>query len=183
MRLGSEQALTELYHRYYKSLFLKAFKRVSSTPLVEEIVQDVFLNLWMKAASLDPEGNVRAYLYATLRNKVLFELRTEQTRAYYLHRAQAVFRDETPDNTQTLYAREIESRIQGIISTLPPKCREAFLFSRYQDLSHKEIAERMHLSVSTVEKHITKALRILRSKLNEYDVMIWVLVMVYTWRH
>lgn len=136
----------------------------------------------MKSASLDVQGNLRAYLYATLRNKVLFELRTEQTRACYLKKAARSTREAAaPDDTASLYARETEAKIRSIIATLSPQCREAFVFSRYEDLSYKEIAERMHLSVNTVQKHISKALRILRSNLNEYDLMAWVFVVLFVW--
>lgn len=73
---------------------------------------------------------------------------------------------------QTIYVQEAEEHIHRIITTLSPQCREAFMLSRFEELSYKEIAERMHLSVNTVEKHIAKALRILRSSLNSYTSVV-----------
>lgn len=134
------------------------------------MVQDVFVNLWSKAPGLDGNGNVRAYLYATLRNIILHELRTEANRTFYMHKLRQLKRvHESNKCLQVIYAKETETHIEQIINVLSPQCREAFRLSRYEQLSYKEIAERMHLSVSTVEKHIGKALRILREQLGKYE--------------
>lgn len=163
---GDYRALTTLYHRYYRSLYLKAFKRVTDNYAVEEIVQDVFINLWKKSGELDATGNVKAYLYATLRNRVLHTLRTARNRAACLEKAErAIASGSAVRPLQVIFARETETRINEIIASLSPQCREAFLFSRNDELSYKEIASRMDISVNTVEKHIAKALRILREKL------------------
>lgn len=173
-----EQAFTALYERYYLALCKKAFQRVPSRPLVEEMVQDVFVNLWMKAAELDAAGNIRAYLYATLRNKVLHQIRMEYTRALYLKKITAEAREpRQAPGLQAIYARETEEYFAKTIDTLPPQCREAFMLSRFEELSYKEIAERMRLSVNTVEKHVGKALRILRMRMNSYSEVLLVLIM------
>ncbi|MGH2645790.1 MAG: RNA polymerase sigma-70 factor [Chitinophagaceae bacterium] len=169
MQKGDEKAFTELYYRYYKPLCHKAFQRIPSLQVVEEIVQDVFVNSWMKATSLDTTGNIKAYLYATLRNKILHELRTEQTRALYAEKIKLLSEQQENDKElQAIYAKETEDHINEIISTLSPQCRVAFVLNRYEHLSYKEVANRMHISVNTVEKHVGKALRVLKSKLNEY---------------
>src|SRR5699024_6062668 len=98
----------------------------------------------------------------------LHELRTERNRALYMERFKKINRSQKENKgLQDLYARELEEHIQGIITTLSPQCREAFSLSRFNNLSYKEIAERMQLSVHTVEKHVGKALKILRHKLRE----------------
>jgi RNA polymerase sigma-70 factor (ECF subfamily) len=142
------------------------------------MVQDVFVNLWMKAADLDAAGNIRAYLYATLRNKVLHQIRMEYTRALYLKKITAEAREpRQAPGLQAIYARETEEYFAKTIDTLPPQCREAFMLSRFEELSYKEIAERMRLSVNTVEKHVGKALRILRMRMNSYFEVLLVLIM------
>lgn len=166
---GDEQAFNELFHRYYRFLCHQAYKRLPSNEVVEEIVQDVFVNLWLKAHLLDVNGNVKAYLLATLRNKILFVLRTEATRAYYREKIQKKLGQSVEESPfSQLYLREMESEIDDAIAQLSPQCREAFLLSRDAHLSYREIAERMHISINTVEKHIGKALRILRSRLSKY---------------
>lgn len=177
---GNEMAFTVLYKRYYLPLCKKAFQRIPSTPQVEEIVQDVFVNLWSKALTLDTKGNVRAYLYATLRNKILHELRTESTRSFYMEKLKKLSSiHEGEECLNAIYAREREAQIIQIVTDLSPQCREAFRLSRFENLSYKEIAERMQLSVNTVEKHVAKALRILRSKLNEYGDVRFALFLLF----
>jgi RNA polymerase sigma-70 factor (ECF subfamily) len=180
IRQGNEQALEVLYHRYYAPLCIKAYKRIPSTPLVEELVQDVFVNLWMKSASLDDRGNVKAYLYATLRNKILHQLRTEHTRSMYAEKiAQLINQQGDNQGLESIYARETEKQINQVISTLSPQCREAFRLSRFEHLSYKEIAEKLHISVNTVEKHVSKALRILREKITEYGNIACILLFLF----
>jgi RNA polymerase sigma-70 factor (ECF subfamily) len=179
IKQGNEQALEALYERYYKLLCLKAYKRIPSTPLVEEVVQDVFVNLWVKSASLDVHGNVKAYLYATLRNKILHELRQESTRALYADKIRQLSRErEEIQSLESLYARDAEARIHRVIGTLSPQCRRAFLLSRFENLSYKQIATSMNISVNTVEKHVAKALRVLKGKLQEYKDIIQILIVI-----
>ncbi len=176
----NEQAFVVLYERYYLPLCKKAFQRIPYRPRVEEIVQDVFVNLWSKAASLDANGNVKAYLYATLRNKILHALRTEHNRQFYLEKLKELTKERNEDKSlQHIYARETEEHINQIITALSPQCRKAFSLSRFENLSYKEIADRMQLSVHTVEKHIAKALQILRNKINEYgDVSLILFILL-----
>jgi RNA polymerase sigma-70 factor (ECF subfamily) len=150
---------------------------------VEEIVQDVFVTFWSKAPSLDPAGNVKAYLYAILRNNILHELRTEHTRSFYMQKLKTLPAvHEEGKSLQNIYVQEVEEYIRQVITTLSPQCREAFSLSRFEHLSYKEIAARMHLSTSTVEKHVAKALRVLRHKLHEYsDVSFMLLLFFISW--
>jgi RNA polymerase sigma-70 factor (ECF subfamily) len=179
MQQGSEQALTELFRRYYTPLYIKAYKRIPFVYQAEEIVQDVFVNIWLKASMLDVTGNVKAYLYATLRNKILHELRTEATRAFHAEKLAEMTKQQHDDRClDAINAKQTEQYISEVIAGLSPHCREAFLLSRFEHLSYKEIAERMHISINTVEKHVSKALRILKSKLNEYDDLIFFLLLV-----
>lgn len=164
----SEAALAVLHDRYYLLLCAVAIKRISDESIVEELVQDVFLNFWEKASSLDSNGNVYAYLFATLRNKVLHELRSQMLltkRSSTLQLAQPERLEH--DAADLLQAKELEEKLQTIIEDLSPQCKEAFTLSRFEHLSYKSIAQRMNISVNTVEKHIGKALNILREKLGD----------------
>lgn len=167
----SEAALTVLHYRYYAPLCTAAYKRIPDEAVVEELVQDVLINFWEKAPSLDRSGNVQAYLFATLRNKILHALRSRMIMA----RRTTSLQQETQeifehDAVELLQAKELEQQLQTIIDDLSPQCKEAFTLSRFEQLSYKSIAQRMNISVNTVEKHIGKALNILREKLGEHVV-------------
>lgn len=175
-----EHAFAVLYERHYLPLCRKAFQRIPSTPKVEEIVQDVFVTLWSKAPSLNTDSHVKGYLYATLKNKILHQLRMEYTRSFYMEKLKNLVGDQAENRSLlAIYAQETEEYIHRIVTTLSPQCREAFILSRFEGLSYKEIAERMQLSVNTVEKHVAKALRILRSKLTSYSNISLILLAVY----
>lgn len=162
-----EEAFKVLFDRYYEALFKNAYVHLPSPTLVEEMVEDVFVNFWKKAGELDTQGNVRAYLYATLRNIVLHHLRSERTRSFYLRKLRSLrTKPNKAESIQKLFYKETEEKIKEAIDSLSPKCREAFTLSRYEDLSYMEIAEKMNISVNTVENHISKALKILRRELN-----------------
>lgn len=169
---ANELAFTVMYHRYYEVLSRSAYKRLQNEDVVEELVQDVFLNLWNKAAQLDPEGNLKSYFFATLRNKVLHELRASMVIAKH---AKLIYQQPgyfAEDAHSLLHSKHLEQKFQSVVNDLPPQCREAFTLSRFENLSYKSIAERMDISVNTVEKHIGKALHILRRAFKEYDITL-----------
>ena len=165
----NEDAFTTFYYRYYDLLCMKAYRRIPEEAIVEEIVQDVFLTFWNKASTLDAGGNISAWLYATLRNKVLHHLRTEQTRQVYTRKLERLHPDVVIDAQDKLDLKQTEEEIHTIVQALPTQCKEAFILSRYENLSYREIAERMGISVNTVEKHISKALQILRRELADHN--------------
>ena len=174
---SNKEAFEILYNRYFERLCRSVYKRIPHETTVEELVQDVFVNVWSKRTRLDTSGNIGAYLYATLRNKALHELRARLIIEKHTQQLQQsdlkLYADDLQDQ---INVREVEQRIRIIVNELPPQCREAFTLSRFEHLSYKMIAERMNISVNTVEKHIGKALHILRSELREYDMPLVLLV-------
>jgi RNA polymerase sigma-70 factor (ECF subfamily) len=169
---SNQRAFEVLYYRYYALLCHVAYRRVPSEEIVEEIVQDVWVNFWQKAGQLDSFSNIQAYLYVTLRNKILHYLRSEKIRKYYENKFQELellSRNRQQFSDVVLSEKAMLELIQDTISSLPPQCKEAFILSREEQLSYREIAERMRLSISTVEKHIMKALQILRLKLAHWN--------------
>jgi len=168
----NEQALAVLHSRYYEPLCAAAYKKIPDEPLVEEMVQDVFVAVWEKSAFLDVDGDIKNYLYATLRNKVLYELRSRVAKTA-LKAMHLPFRERSDtDVSDLLQAKELEQRLHAVIEELSPQSREAFKLSRFDQLPYKLIAARLNVSVGTVEKHISKALRILRKELSETDYLL-----------
>lgn len=141
--------------------------------IVEEIVQDVFVTLWQKASELDANGNVVAWLYATLRYKVLHELRTESNRKFYEGKAIQLSNELQATNQDNILERkQLSNKIKTAIDELPQQCKTAFVLSRFENKSYSEIAAIMNISVKTVEKHISKALEHLREELKEANFML-----------
>jgi RNA polymerase sigma-70 factor (ECF subfamily) len=131
-------------------------------------VQDVFISLFKLRDSLNPEVSVLAYLHVALKNRIMNHYRHQNVHKKY---EQYIARQEMQltDNTAAhLDSKELEIHLKEEIRKLPQQCRTVFLLSREEGLHHKEIANHLNISVNTVEQHMRKALRILRTSMGNY---------------
>ena len=129
----------------------------------EDAVQDAFVALWRRRATLDPDRSVRALLYTAVRN-ALFNRSRDARRRDELHGTMPdPARPDTPDDAAQ--AALLGERVRGWLAALPDRQREAFSLSRFDGLSYAEIADVMGCSVKTVENHVGRALRTLRDRL------------------
>lgn len=157
-----------IYRQYWSELFDVAYKRVHSTEKAEEIIQDLFVELWEKREQIQIRDSLAAYLFGALKFRILNYLRHEKVRESHLQ----VIREEavviTNNLEEELYVNDLELAYRNQVNNLPEKCRTAFELSRQEQLSFKEIALQLNVSVNTVEKHIGKALRVLRFNLKDF---------------
>lgn len=165
LRQGDHMAFTEIYYRYWENLINTAYQRLKSIEAAEDVVQSVFVSLYLRKEEFYPQSSLEAYLKTALKYKVFNIYRAQQT--HYTHLASLVennhIQPAQPDDTVEL--KELHDQMDQIISTLPEKCQEVFRMSRFNHLSHHDIAQKMNISVSTVKKHIHKALQVLRNAL------------------
>lgn len=172
---GEEWAFDAIYAQYSIPLLNEAYKRLKSKEEAKEVVQEVFISLFVNKTTIRHTENIGGYLHSILRYKVLDIIRTDLRHAS--HHAQISRQQEPFDIAHPLEKKELEIRLQQCIQALPEKCREAFLLSRYEHLSYKAIAAQLNISVNTVEKHIGKALRILRVQLGENGLLALLLLL------
>lgn len=159
-----------LYNAYFDRLIFHASRFVADSAAAEDIVSDVFVDLWDKIETLDLDGGIVAYLYQAVSTRALNYLRHKNIAAVRIEALEAInekrleFIDKTtPDDH--VEAQEIKDGINAALSKLPEKCREVFVLSYVNGLKSKEIADAMGVSVRTVEAHVYKALRLLREHL------------------
>ncbi|NGM62146.1 RNA polymerase sigma-70 factor [Sphingobacterium sp. SGG-5] len=175
-----EVAFKELYNRYWETLLDSAFRRLGSIEQAEEIVQDIFVSLYLKQETLQIRTSVIGYLKNALKFKVLDVLRHQITHEKFVtHTLRAPGEYAlTPD--EILQIKELKEKIDRITQQMPEKCREVFLLSRAENLSNKKIATLLGISVSTVEKHIRKAMHILKDNFKGYNMeLILLAVFLY----
>ena len=160
-------AFDEIYKRHRKSLIELANKKLLSNYMVEDIVQDIFISLYQRRASLEITISLRGYLVQALKFKISNEIRSSIIRSKY---QKFLFFSKVCeiDFANLAESNELYYKVDSTIKRLPSKCRQAFVLSRYEGQSYQNISESLNISVSTVEKHIVKALKIMRSSLNEY---------------
>lgn len=172
LKAGDEVAFTEIYNRYWKVLLNHAQQRLNSRQTAEELLQDIFVSLYLRKSELELRSSLDSYLKTALKYRIFNLYRAGEVRESHQDNIQqetyqAPF---TPD--QLLEETELRDRIYRAAQKMPEKCRQVFLLSRFEQLSQQEIADRLDISVSTVKKHITKALRILQDDFKDYDLQV-----------
>jgi len=155
-------AFEKIFHDNYKSLCGYANRVIKNYELSEEIVDDVFFNLWRNRKKINIATSFRSYLMTSVRNRSLDCLRKikhENTMvldsAFMVPCGQSIA-------SETLFYEELRQQINAAIQELPPQCRTIFLMSRDQDLKYKEIASILKISIKTVDTQMGRALKYLR---------------------
>jgi len=170
-RLGADDvdAFEAIFRRLSEPIFRYVCRMVSDEARAHDITQDTFAKLWSVRERMDTVDSLRAYVFRMARNRVYNQQRDERTRRN--NRAQ--LREDTvhhssPAPDQSLDADLLRERLDEWIEELPDRQREALLLRRRHELSHDEIAAIMDISPSTVNNHIVRALKQLRSRLRDY---------------
>lgn len=162
MKNRHEKAFSELYDRYWKRLFSYAFKILEDEQACEDIVQEVFIKLWQNAPHLTIE-KVEAYLFRAIKYQVsntIRDLKWQRDNEGTLDRLASAL---SADHNMEIV--ELQAAIEKNIEALPERCREVLILSRRDQLSNQEIADKLGLSVRTVETHIYHALQVLKKNL------------------
>ena len=156
------KAFEELYRRYWPYLVNTAYKRLNSKEKSEDIVQNIFIDIYQRRSTINLTISLRAYLSQALKFKILNEYRSDLITTKY---QQHVFASSGCKNdfANPLEIKELETKINSLLGELPEKCKHVFLLSRKEHLSNKDISVTLNITVSTVEKHISKALKALRN--------------------
>jgi RNA polymerase sigma-70 factor (ECF subfamily) len=171
LQSGSAAAFGEIYDRYWKILLAIAFSRLADRQASEEAVQEVFLSLWARREDVLIES-LQAYLATAVKFTVFRQLLNEKRRKDLLEQNYHPHKEQFEETK--IYGKFLEEYIQGIVETLPGKCKLVFKYSREEGMTIPEIAKEMNISVKTAEAHLTKALRILRGSLKRSGLFIWI---------
>lgn len=164
-----------IYNRYFSFFFDVAFHFLHDEDDAKNMVQEAFIKLWETSVYTKAEQEIKNYLFILIRNRCLNILRNRKknhkdkdVHKYLLASINYRLLDETGEDI--LLYQELFTAVQNAISNLSPQCKEAFSLSRFDDLTNKEIAEKLNITVKAVEANITRALKQLRSDLSIYLV-------------
>lgn len=178
MRRDDQEAFTLLYRRYWEDLFVAAAKVLRGKEEAADVVQDVFLSLWNRRHEINIEGSLAAYLQVSVRYKAIHYIEKNITRRDYLALLTDVVINTIPPAAEVqLQLKEVKQAIHDTVARMPPKMQEVYRLSRQEHLSHKEIADKLGISVETVKKHIQHALQLIKTALGYTSVSLSMLLL------
>ncbi len=161
-----EKGFEKLFESYYSSLCSHAYRFVRSKEVAEDIVAEVFYNLWKTGAYLEITISFRSYLFRSVRNRSLNYLAYELKKYDSIESINESRIVDMNPSEELLMLEELNEKIENIVETLSPQCKKVFLMNRFEGKKNKEIASELKLSIRTVETHLFKAMSLLKSSLN-----------------
>lgn len=167
LKNGDKTAFTEIYNRYWKKMFAVACQKINDSEEAREIVQQIFISLWERKEKLEITSTLASYLSVSVKYRIINALNMQYVRKNYIDNLPAW--SELDDSTQEwLDFEEVKERLAVLVSDLPEKCRLVFVMSREQGLSQKKIANALGISEKTVEAHLGKAIKSLKTGLKSF---------------
>jgi RNA polymerase sigma-70 factor, ECF subfamily len=162
LKEGGVPAFETIFKTWYRGLCLFALRYIDDYKVSEEIVQDVFLRLWEKKDTLSIRKSIKSYLFQAVRNACIDYIRHQKVEQGYISEQKNQI-SEMLDNSETQLLEEDRiKKIMDTIENMPHKRKQIFRLNRFENLKYKEIADKLNISVKTVEAHMGKALQQLR---------------------
>jgi RNA polymerase sigma-70 factor (ECF subfamily) len=168
---SDEAAYAEIYNRYWKPLYTTAHNVLQVKEAAQDAVQEVFISLWKRREAIQIDV-LQSYLHQAVRFQVFKAIRAEKTDQQFFNRLAMISKDILFEDP--LLFKELESLYQQLIQTLPADEQEIFLLHRDGGYTYKQIAEQKNISVKTVEKKMSHALKEMRFGLNDSFVVVLV---------
>lgn len=176
---GSEVAMKALFDSYYPRLHKYVSAFIQSEQVAEELVMDVFLKIWLGRKMADQINNLDAFLFRITKNKIIDFFRSAARAPELkdlLWSNLSLEAAEQPD--ARLQLKEFQEKLREAVQLLPPKCKTVYLLSREEQLSHKEIADKLGISTNTINNHIVDAQRFIRKYLAKQMDIAYLLLLL-----
>lgn len=179
---GDQAAFTYFYEKYFNRIQAFCIQFIYDRDEAENLAQEALLHLWQSRESVDSINGIQSFLYTYAKSKCLNTIRHNKVKDRFKNDVLNVKENElnieilNSISFDTLELTELERIINESINDLPPKTREVFIKKRIENKKNAEIAEEMQVTLKAVEAHMTKALKILKTKLSDYLFLIFILI-------
>jgi RNA polymerase sigma-70 factor (ECF subfamily) len=167
IRSGDATEFSILFKRYYTPLYQFAGRFVKDGPTAENIVQNVFVNLWIEREKRDIQTSLKAYLYQMVHNQCLNLLKQERKNISFEEKVLA-YHKTTPSPEENAAEKELYLAVHKAIEKLPLRCRQIYLMKRYDQMKYTEIARILNISVNTVKTQMKRAFKSLLQELSPF---------------
>lgn len=171
LKNGDERAFEKLFRRYYAPLCFYASGILQDQVAAEEIVQEFFVKFWEKREIIQIETSLKNYFFRSVKNLCLNQIKHEQIKLQ--HAKRVISEAESTEYSDHFLEVDLKKDIEESIAALPEKRREIFRLSREEGLKYREIAEKLNISIKTVEAQMGLAIKSLRDKLKKYSSFLF----------
>ena len=175
IKKGDTKAFQLIYEKYCPQLINFAASYLPDISDAEEIIQNVFVEMWENRQQLDSERFAKNYLYKITVNKVFNHLKRKVIERKYLQYIDALDMNTFNEAEKKIYNEELDAILQQVLEQLPEQQRKIFYMSRWEGLSHKEIADQLQISVRTVENQVYRAVKYIRENIKTDHLIIFLI--------
>lgn len=163
---GDREAFDQIYNLYWNQLFLYVVKAIRDKDAAQDIVQEIFVSLWLRRKEINTKGTLSGYLFTAARFKGINFIQDHLNKSKHAENLASYLVERQDVVNEEFAAGELNAIIDVEIEKLPTKMREVFVLSRKENLSYKEISEKLNISDKTVKKQISNALKHFKLVLN-----------------
>lgn len=170
LRDGSYEAFEVIYHRYKVRLAASMLRLLKDSDAVDDLLQELFVRLWVHRDTIDPDQPIKAYLFRIAENLVYDAFRTMAKDKRAQERIQRLISESACEIEERIFAQENRQAIEAAIAMLPPRRREVFVLCKLESKSYEEVSSLLNISLSTINDHIYKANQFLKQRLSNHVI-------------
>jgi RNA polymerase sigma-70 factor (family 1) len=167
---GDQKSFEEIFRRYWSKLYTYAYNVLKDNEICEDIVQEIFVDLWSRRNEVTIL-NLSAYLYKSVKFKIYKQFRQKQYKNQFAEHFEQFHDQMNPADHQEY--KDLMSKVDGLVAQMPEKRKIIFQLSRYEELSNREIAEKLKISIQTVKNEISKSLKFIRESMKNIYFLIF----------
>lgn len=169
LRKGDIKSFESLFHQFHQGMLLYAISLLKNEVVAEEIIQDVFYNIWKNRGEFNLKNNWQSYLYKSVYNNAMMYIRKHNKEILLGDNSLLNIVSETDDPSKEIEYKGLKKDVEITLKKLPEKTQNIFRMSRFEGMKYQEIANKLEISIKTVEANMGKALKAFRISLRNYD--------------
>ncbi len=170
IKAGNMLAFDALYKKYSRMLYKFGFSILKSREETENLIQDVFLNLWENRHKVEKDSSVKSYVFTIAYNSAISVIRKKVRESQFIEYLKSIQEVNGEAADVKIEYDELKNKLDNIIQTLPPRQKEVYMLHRVEGLKYSEIAKRLNISENTIENHMSRAIKTIREKIGNFSL-------------